>query len=165
MNERRIKRRWYQFSLGSLFLLTTLVSLWLGVGPRVRAYWEVQRLSNHDVQVDGNIIGLDVRIDGKAAEEIAKLGTIANASLQSALDDPKRFAAAHVHLTKINQNRYFVSASHWNGLELDLFADGSVDFHLEQIPKLKQYWHHYLAGEVRQPTQNKRDWEMTDAPQ
>lgn len=42
------KRRWYQCSLGSLFVLTTLVALWLGVGPRVRAHWAVQRLSNSD---------------------------------------------------------------------------------------------------------------------
>lgn len=163
MNERPNKQRWYQFSLGSLFVLTTLVALWFGVGPRVRAYWAVQRLSNGDVQVDGNIFGLDVQIRGDAAEEVLNLGKAANPSLQSALDNPERFAAAHVLLTRINQNRYFVSASHWNGLEIDLYADGRVDFHSEQMPELKQIWKDHLAGEVRPPKAN-RDWEVMDVP-
>ena len=133
-----------KFSLRLLFIITLIVACWLGVLPQLRAYYAIQRLSNNDLQVNGNYFGLDVRISGDAASTLEGLGSSANSWLLDAVDDTDKFAAAHVLLTKINMTKYNLSASEWNHLHIDLFHDGTVDFHSEQIPKLVSFWNRRL---------------------
>lgn len=129
-----------QFSLFTLLGMVTIVAVVLGVAPTVRVQLAMRGLSNEDVNVDGNYFGLQVDIESPTAEKLKRLGPQANGALERALADPKKFAAAHVLLTEINELQFRFSASHWNRMEIDLYADGRVDFHAEQIPKLQALW-------------------------
>ena len=140
----RIKWR-FQFSLFTLLGVVTLVAIGLGIAPAVRVLLAMRALSNRDVEVDGTYIGLMVDNKSPSAEKLKLLGTQANRALERALADPERFAAAHILLTEINQRRYSISASHWNDMEITLYADGRVDFHAEQIPKLQEFWRKRLG--------------------
>ena len=100
----------------------------------------VSRLSNSDVKWDGNVVGLCPTVTGPTAKQFLDLGEEASPYLRQALSVPDKFAAAHVLLTKIETRQFQVSASHWNGLRVDLNADGSVDLHPEQMDEIKALW-------------------------
>jgi hypothetical protein len=140
-------RRHLQYSLGFLFILTLFVAGWLALRPRLQAYFAIRSLSNSDLSVDGNYFGLDVRITGDGASTLEGLGKPANPWLLDALNDPNRFAAAHVLLTRINMAEYQLSAAEWNHLKIDLFADGTTDFHSEQIQGIIDFWNRHLESD------------------
>jgi hypothetical protein len=148
----RFLNRRLQFSLHTLFAVTTAVAVFLGISPMIRREWALQELSNKDVQVAGTYVGLWVDIQSPAAERLKRSGASANWVLESALGDPEKFAAAHILLSEINQRRglldlgYVDTATHWNEMQISLYADGRVDFHKEQIPKLQEYWRKRLAN-------------------
>jgi hypothetical protein len=141
----RFLNRRFQFSLFALFAVMTGVAIFLGVAPMVRTEWALRSLSNKDVNVDGNYFGLDVKLKSPAGEKLVRYGRGANRALERALADPDKFAAAHVLLTEINLKSIPYSASHWNEMQISLYANGSVDFHKEQIPKLQEFWRRQLA--------------------
>jgi hypothetical protein len=60
-------------------------------------------IANSDITWDGSYIGLTPRIEGEASKNVLALGAPATAALVAALDDPERFAAAHVLLTQIRR--------------------------------------------------------------
>jgi hypothetical protein len=134
-----VPRRWFQFRLATIFIIVTIVACSLALAPRIRAYLNVRSISNRNLQVDGNYIGLMVRIDTSAANQLRKQGKSANPALLAALRDPDKFAAAHVLLTDINGGTYF-SAGEWHGMRVTLRGDGRVDFHPEQAPQLTADW-------------------------
>ena len=129
-----------QFSLAALLILCTVLAIGFAVTPMVRTYVAVRNLSNNELTVGGNYFGLDVEISGDSAAYLTDLGIVANSRLTDALADEKKFAAAHVLLTSINLTEYSISGSHWNHMTIDTHADGTLDFHSEQIPELIEYW-------------------------
>jgi hypothetical protein len=68
--------------------------------------------------------------------------------LIDALDDPDRFAAAHVLLTEIEVGGGGLTGSGqgWNGLRVDLSPEGRVLFHEEQREELKAFWRKRVGG-------------------
>ena len=134
-----------QFSLASMLLVTFAFALWFAFAPSVRTYIAIQRLSNEDVAVDGGYAGLSIQISGEPAAYIESLGPEVNPWLQHALKDSRKFAAAHVLLSRINLNQStFGGVSKWNQMSVSLYGDGSVDFHEDQIPDLVDYWQQFL---------------------
>lgn len=97
-------------------------------------------LRNSDIEWDGTFVGLWPHVKGEAAKRLLALGERASPALRAALDDPEKFATAHVLLTHLEMNKYEVSVSHWNGLKVDIHADGTVDLYPEQMPEIKAMW-------------------------
>ena len=140
-----------QFSLLTLLGVVTIVAVILGILPIVRLELALRALSNNDIKVDGGYLGLRVDLESQAAEQLKRIGPKANNALERAIADSERFAAAHILLSEINNERqssYGESASHWNNMRITLHADGSVDFHAEQIPKLQAFWRDRLAKKL-----------------
>ena len=137
----------FQFSLFALLGVVTIVAIVLGIAPTVRVQLALRALSNKDVEVDGTPFGLMVDVQSSAAEQLKSFGSRANWALERALDDPERFAAAHILLTEINESQVssFGSASHWNDMRITLHAGGSVNFHAEQISQLQEHWRNRLG--------------------
>jgi len=135
-----IARRWFQFRLLTLLGLMTAAAIGLACWPTLRLYWLVETISNDQVCVDGTTLGLMVQFDTRAAQQVRSYGPRANPALIVALNDPDRFAAAHVLLTEINCREYSLNGGKWNELEIALYGDGRIDFHPEQIPHLQGYW-------------------------
>jgi len=113
----------------------------LGFVPVVRAQLAVWSLSNKDIEIQTGFIPIRLEINSPAAQELRGLGPPANWALERALADPKRFAAAHVLLTEINERRFSMSHTHWNNMRVS----SSSDFHTEQIPDLQEFWRERLA--------------------
>jgi hypothetical protein len=135
----RPKRRWAQFSVRSLLVLTALV----GVGMAwwiYEPYRLAKRLRNTDIHWDGNYFGLDARVAGETAVALVKYGRRASPALLGALEDGDKFAAAHVVLTHLWQRLHSSSGEEWNHLRVSLYGDGRRDFHPEQIPAIRAYW-------------------------
>jgi len=133
------KRRWAQFSIRSLLLVTAIVGTgfawWLHEPYRL-----VGKLRNSDVSWDGGHFGLDARVTGDTAVSLLRHGRRATPALLDAIEQSDKFAAAHVLLTKLWQNRYPVSGAEWNHLRVTLYGNGKLDYHAEQIPAVRVYW-------------------------
>src|SRR5262245_20170495 len=140
-----LPRRWFQLRLISLLTAVTLIAFCLAIGPEVFAYWSVRTLTNKEVKVDGTYVGLIVGVTPRNSQRIKWAGRRAHRHLIRALQDPNRFAAAHVVLTNMHSGGLNISSTRWNGLYLTLRADGSVDFHPEQMEDLASHWETYLA--------------------
>ena len=108
----------------------------------------VGKIRNSDIAWDGNYFGLLPRIEGQASKSVMALGESAVSALIRALDDPSRFAAAHVLLTEIKMRGVSrpLSARDWNGLRVELSADGHVQLHPEQREELKVFWRERNRG-------------------
>ncbi|HEV3006518.1 MAG TPA: hypothetical protein VGX78_18760 [Pirellulales bacterium] len=133
------KRRWAQFSIRSLLLVTAIVgagSAWCVYEP----YRLANRLRNDDVSWDGNFVGLFPFVTGDTAVSLRRCGRRATPALLGAIEQPDKFAAAHVLLTGLWQNEYPLSAGDWNHLRVTLYANGTLEFHPEQIPAIRAYW-------------------------
>jgi hypothetical protein len=133
------KRRWTQFSIRSLLLVTAIVgagSAWWAHEP----YRLTSKLRNDDVTWDGNYFGLSPFVTGDTAVSLLRYGRRATPALLDAIEQPDKFATAHVLLTEIWQNQYPLSAAEWNHLRVTLHSNGTLDFHPEQIPAIRTYW-------------------------
>ena len=100
----------------------------------------VAEVWNGDVTWDGQYSGLVPFVTGATAQQLLSRGMSAESVLIAALDDSGKFVAAHVLLTKMNGGSYGVSTSAWNGLRVDLMADGRAIFFPEQRAELQRYW-------------------------
>ena len=106
-----------------------------------RASRLVEKIANSDIAWDGTYIGLTPRIEGEPSRNVLALGTPATAALVAALDDPERFAAAHVLLTQIRMHGAFeVSGHSWNQLRVELRTNGQVTLDPAQRHQLKAFW-------------------------
>ena len=139
-------RRWFQLRLTTLLTAVTVIACCLAIGPDVFAYWSVQSLTNEEVQVDGTYFALSVDVTPCHTKCVKWAGRRAHRHLLQALRDPNRFAAAHVVLHNMNNpGSINVNSTRWNGLYMTLRADGSVDFHPEQIEDLARSWEAKLS--------------------
>ena len=106
------------------------------------------QILNSDISWDGNYFGLTPKVNGMASKQLLAIGVKAEPSLVAALDDPERYAAAHVLLTQLQMNRgrkVEFSSSHWNHLRVELSPDGTVRLHPEQRSELKAFWRKELG--------------------
>ena len=106
----------------------------------------VQRLSNDDIEWNGNIFGLSAEIRGNADTELLNADRSADAVLLDALADPEKYAAAHVLLTMIHAEPYKVSGGEWNGLKVDLLANGQTILFPVQRFELQRSWRQKLSA-------------------
>ena len=125
-----------QLSVG--FLLALLAGC--SQAPNEDLQLQISQLANSDIIWEGTTFGLYPAIMDKAAQNILKQGERAAPGLRDALSDPDKFAAAHVLLTMIGKKEFPASAEHWNGLRVDLEADGTVKLHPEQMAEIKKTW-------------------------
>jgi len=108
--------------------------------PNEELQLQISQLANSDIIWEGTTFGLYPAIMDKAAQNILKQGERAAPGLREALSDTNKFAAAHVLLTIIGKKEFPASAEHWNGLRVDLEADGTVKLHPEQMDEIKKMW-------------------------
>lgn len=62
------------------------------------------------------------------------------------LEDRERFAAAHVAITVLTDADRTRNSTHWNGLHVELNADGSATYDPDDIPTLVKYWKKLQPG-------------------
>jgi hypothetical protein len=108
---------------------------------------EVHRLAgglrNEDVAWQGTTLGLMPAVESDAAQSLLGYGEAAVPALIEALDDEPRFVLAHVLLTLIAGEPY--ETAPWNGLQVDLCADGTVRVDPIQRRDLVRRWKEWAA--------------------
>ncbi|MDK1032753.1 MAG: hypothetical protein QGD94_12150 [Planctomycetia bacterium] len=109
-----------------------------------------RQISNSGISWSGNYFGLWLDIVGPAEQEVVRRGDECVDDLKAALMDEARFVAAHVLLTRIVHNEIVLSSSMWNGLKVDLLADGSTQIDPSQREALVKLW---LAGGLFRPSE------------
>lgn len=99
----------------------------------------IQNISNDDIRWDANFAGLAPTVTGDAATHLPEIGENAVAELLIALSDPEKFVSAHVLLTQMTGMEHEVFPT-WNGLTVDIQADGTVDIPSGQRSVLANRW-------------------------
>lgn len=105
-------------------------------------------LSNADVQWEGTYIGLRPAVESAAAERIRRSGDSAVPELIAALEREESFAIAHVLLTEIARLSHERFPT-WNGLAVDIAADGTVTIEPDQRFGLARRWRQWFETEPR----------------
>lgn len=100
----------------------------------------LDHLSNGHLAWDGTHFGLMPQITDAETEKLVQTAEDIHALLYEKLTKPESFAVAHVILTFRAQENLLGSASEWNGLQVALRADGSVQYDTEDIPRLLEKW-------------------------
>jgi hypothetical protein len=108
----------------------------------------VDELSNADLQWDGTYVGLRAAVDSAEADRIRQRGDRAVPELIAALADEDRFAVAHVLLTEITRISHERFPT-WNGLAVDIAADGTVTVEPAQRFDLARRWQRWYGTEPR----------------
>jgi len=98
----------------------------------------VDQLSNNDIRWDGTFVGFVPTIVSDGARQLLTIGGAAVPQLVSALEDESRFVAAHVLLTLISAVEH--QTGPWNGLAIDLAADGKTHIDAHQRFELARRW-------------------------
>jgi hypothetical protein len=98
----------------------------------------IEQLNNAHIRWDGTLIGLVPTIVSDSARQVLASGDVVIPQLVTALDDKSKFVAAHVLLTLLSGVEY--RASPWNGLAIDLSADGEVRVDPRQRFELARRW-------------------------
>ena len=106
----------------------------------------IERITNGDVEWEGNWVGLNPRLRGEAAELLFKNPKASRKRLIEALQDPNRFVVAHVLLGLSDKGNYKFSATHWRGLQVSLRNDGSAEILPSQRHALYKYWKGRYGG-------------------
>lgn len=104
----------------------------------------VKELRNESIDWHGWQIGLVPLIaeskSGSVAKSLLSQGNDVTAALIEALENPDKFAAAHVLLVWISKTPQKWDGRQWADLSVDLHSDGSVTYDISEIPKLKRKW-------------------------
>lgn len=98
----------------------------------------VNQLSNNDIRWDGTYVGFIPTIVSDVARQLLTIGNAAVPRLVSALEDESKFVAAHVLLTLISAVEY--QTMPWNGLEINLSANGETNTDAHQRFALARRW-------------------------
>ena len=104
----------------------------------------LQRIpTNNAVHWYGTRYGLHPALSDEA-EAVRMQGEAIIPALIGALDDPDRFVTAHVLLTRLAGVQYDTFPA-WNGLDVELRADGNVVIDPDQAPVLAARWRAFDA--------------------
>lgn len=98
----------------------------------------VDQISNADIRWNGTFYGLVPTIVSDAARQLLASGAVAIPQLICALEDDSRFVAVHVLLTMLSGVEYHTAP--WNGLEIELSAEGEVRIDVRQRFELARRW-------------------------
>ena len=113
---------------------------------------DLKDLSNRDVEWHGTAEGLSPDLATERAKRLA--GADAEAvtpGLIAALSEEDRFVAAHVVLTSVSRVEYSAFPT-WNGLRVDIRADGSVVIDPGQRHELARRWQRWHRTTPRPAT-------------
>lgn len=108
-------------------------------------------LSNADVQWDGTYIGLVPILVNDQIGRVLDQGDNVVPELIDALTDENLFVIAHVLLTKISGVEHAAFPA-WNGLVVELTADGTVKIEPEQRFGLANRWRRWYHTQPRPTT-------------
>ena len=108
----------------------------------------LEDLTNTDVRWTGDYVGLSPVLSGDAGARAAELGQADIPDLLAALSDPGRFVVAHVILTRLSGVEYQAFPD-WNGLAVELGADGTTRIDPGQRTELARRWEHWYQTEPR----------------
>ena len=113
---------------------------------------DIRELSNSDVEWHGTAEGLNAALATARAKRLAKADAEAVITeLITALSDVNRFVAAHVLLTSLSHVEYSAFPS-WNGLQVDIQADGHAIIDSEQRHELARRWRRWYQTTPRPST-------------
>jgi hypothetical protein len=115
----------------------------VGGSPSLDA--DVASLTIDDIRWDLTPFGLWPGTRSERANRVQIAGKTAVPLLRDALQDPWRFAAAHVFLTWASDARFELSYSEYNGMLIELQPDGRVRIPDQRV-KLQEYWSDPLPG-------------------
>ena len=104
----------------------------------------IDEFHNADVTWDGTFVGLSPSLVPELEARVATLRPQDAAPLLAALADPDRFVLAHVLLTQLSGVTYESSPT-WNGLAVDLLADGETRIDAAQRGTLQRRWERYYS--------------------
>jgi hypothetical protein len=105
-----------------------------------------QTINNRDIKWDGNVIGLQPAVEGASRLASNRFRPEMTQRLVSALDDPERFVAAHVLLSKKLLVSRKIQAAEYDHLAVTLQANGAVTIDPAQRGRIKQLWSDRLKG-------------------
>src|SRR5262245_7768590 len=101
-------------------------------------------IRNSDLRWEGTFFGEWPGVTGEAAKRVLSFGERATPALLAALDDPDRFAIAHVLLIEVESTVYWGSGPEWRPrwapLKMQMQPDGRIEFFPEQRTLLKEFW-------------------------
>ncbi|MDB6052775.1 MAG: hypothetical protein JWN25_298 [Verrucomicrobiales bacterium] len=97
-------------------------------------------LNNADVHWDGNFLGLYPQLKGsaKVAAQLPQEQT--KPYLLEALEDTNRFVVAHVLLSSMVSAASGTNAETWNGLKVNINAEGQAIIPMEQRSDIQRKW-------------------------
>lgn len=137
---------------GSVLALLALAGVsCVGPAQRERELQErCKRISNQGIEWDATGLGLWPWVVGKNEKWVLETEMNAEPYLLRALDDPGKWIAAHVLLTKRwgckHPGYSYENEIRWNGLDVNFLADGSLIIDESQQPAIRQYWIEKLRG-------------------
>jgi len=99
---------------------------------------EVAALRNTDVSWNGTWLGLWPDLSDRAARLQAS-GAAVIPLLREALQDEEQYVAAHVLLTWLTNEPFCLSGSRYNGLSVELYADGRTVI-FDQRTSIQRLW-------------------------
>lgn len=102
---------------------------------------------NSAIRWDATRFGL-LPLLSENVEALEREGEVFIPALLDALLDPQRFVVAHVLLTRMTGVHYETFPT-WNGLHVELRADGEVVIDPDQRRRLHQRWRKYFHTEPR----------------
>jgi len=101
---------------------------------------DVAALRNADVEWHGTAVGFHPELASERAKAIAAApAETVIPALMAAISDPAQFVAAHVLLTRLSGLEYQAFPL-WNGLRVDIQADGHTFIEPAQGPVLARRW-------------------------
>jgi hypothetical protein len=113
---------------------------------------DIGNLSNSDVEWHGTAEGFHAALATERAKRLAKADAEAIVpELINALFDANKFVAAHVLLTSLSSVEYSAFPS-WNGLQVDIQADGHTIIDSEQRHELARRWQRWYQTNPRPST-------------
>ena len=107
----------------------------------------IDDLNNAAISWDATFAGLVPTVVGDSARRLLACGDAAIPLLVDALEDESKFIAAHVLLTVLSGVEYYTTP--WNGLEVDLSADGQARFDSRQRLELARLWRAWIQATPR----------------
>jgi len=108
----------------------------------------INDLSNDDVRWDGTLVGLVPTIVGDSARRLLTSDEDVIPLLVEAVAEESKFVVAHVLLTLLSDTEH--DATPWNGLRIDLTADGKTRVDAEQRFALARRWRAWQQAMPRQ---------------
>ena len=134
------------------FLITLMLVNLIGCASRKTSENRsalVENIRNSDIRWGGNIVGLDPHVSG-VSKQILDDPKPHFADLIKALKDEQRFVAAHV-LLSMRSGPFKLSAEQFNGLWVELLANGTVVIPPNQQANLIEKWNEWLKAKAENP--------------